>query len=178
VPRQGDEYAQRALGLRGRGLSGLGAITLSAMFLGCLWVLNDVLLPQPNLRHRQPRALTTAGVCGLAYIGFSVYRAFGSFQSILAVNAFYFAESLAAGITIAMLITVFGPKRAKVVLGVSGTLLIVNDFIVIAHHQLTRFVTAVRGFGVVNGLLIGIAVPLAIFLWLQTTKTAKNTGEL
>jgi len=170
---QGDEYARRALGLKGPGLSGLGAITLSAMFLGCLWALKDSLSPQPNVRHRQPRALTMGGACGLAYIGLSVYGAFGSFPSVLAVNAFHFFNALVAGIGVAMFISVFSPKRAKVVLGVSGTLLIVNDLIVISHHELTRFVMTVRGFSMVNGLLMGMAVPLAIFLWLETTKKAR-----
>jgi hypothetical protein len=124
----------------------------------------------------QPRA--TAGSCGLAYIGLSVYGAFGSFPSVLAVNAFHFAESLAAGITVGLLVTVFGPKRAKVVLGISGALLIVSDLIVIWRHELTRFVTTIRSFSMVNGLLIGIAVPLAIFVWLETRKRARDRGGL
>ena len=114
------------------------------------------------------------GECGLAYVGLSVYGAFGSFPSVLAVNVFHFFNNLVAGIAVAMLISVFSPKRAKVVLGVSGTLLIVNDLIVISHHELTRFVMTVRGFSTVNGLLIGMAVPLAIFLWLETIKRAKD----
>jgi hypothetical protein len=35
-----------------------------------------------------------------------------------------------------------------------------------------------RGFSMVNGLLIGMAISLAIFLWLQATKTAKDTSDL
>jgi len=165
---QGDEYAQRALGLRGRGLGILGAVTLSAMLLWCLRTLKDALLPQPDLREPQRPALTIAGISGLFYIGLSVYGAFGSFPSLLTVNAFHFGKSLAAGITIAVAITVFGPKKAKVVLAISSTLLIVNDLIVIWHHQFMRFATTIRSFSSVNGLLIGIATPLAIFLWLET----------
>jgi len=174
---QGDQYARRALGLKGPGLSGLGAITLSAMFLGCLWALKDSLSLQPSVRQRQPRALTMGGACGLAYVGLSLYGAFGSFPSVLAVNAFHFFNTLVAGIGVAMFISVFGPKRAKVVLGVSGTLLIVNDFIVIAHHDFSRLATTVRGFSMANGLLIGIVVPLAIFQW-RTGKRhiGKQTG--
>ena len=166
---QGDEYARRALGLKGPGLSGLGAITLSAMFLGCLWALKDSLSLQPSVRQ-QPRALTMGGACGLAYVGLSVYGAFGSFQSVLAVNAFHFFNTLVAGIAVAMFISVFGPKRAKVVLSISGILLILNDLIVIWRHELTRFVMTNRGFVSANGLLIGMVVPLAMFLWLETKK--------
>ncbi len=174
---QGDEYARRALGLKGPGLSGLGAITLSAMFLGCLWALKDSLSLQPSVRHQQPRALTMGGACGLAYVGLSVYGAFGSFPSVLVVNAFHFFNNLVAGIAVAMFISVFGPKRAKVVLGVSGTLLIAKYLIVIAHHERTRLPTPIRGFSSINGLLIGMAVPLAIFLWVETIKRKQNQTE-
>jgi hypothetical protein len=171
---QGNEYAQRALGLKGSGLSNRGAITLSAMFLGCLWVLKDSLLPQRSLRHRQPRALTMAGVCGVAYIGLSLYWDFGVFQSVLAVNAFYFFKNLVAGITIAMLISLLGPKSVKVILGISAILLVGNYLIVISHHELTRFATTIRGFSSVNGLLIGMAVPLAIFTVVRNDKKSQR----
>ena len=184
---QGDDYAQRALGFKGSGLSILGTITLSAMFLWCLRTLKDALLRQPDSCDRQQPALTMAAVCGLAYIVLSVYGALGSFASVLTVNAFHFAESLAAGITIAIAITVFGPKRAKLVMGISGILLILHDLIVIAviaQVDLTRFATnftgfatTSRGFSLVNGLLIGIATPLAIFLWLETIKRKQTKTE-
>jgi hypothetical protein len=170
---QGDEYAQRALGLKGTGLSTRSTISLSAMLLS-LWILRDLLLPGRSVRNPQQRALRLAGLSGLLYVALSLYGDFGSFPSVLAVNAFHFFNTFVAGITVAMLISVFGPKRAKVVLGVSGTLLIGNDLIVISHHELTRFVTTVRGFSVVNGLLIGMVVPLAIFLWLEKIKRARD----
>jgi len=110
---QGDEFAQRELGLKGSGLSILGAITLSALFLWCSRILKDALLLQPDSRDRQQPALTTGGACGIAYVGLSVYGAFGVFPSMLAVNALHFATNLAAGVGVAMLITVFGPKRAR-----------------------------------------------------------------
>ena len=171
---QGDDYAHRALGFKGSGLSILGTITLSAMFLWCLRTLKDALLRQPDSCDRQQPALTMAAVCGLAYIVLSVYGALGSFASVLTVNAFHFAESLAAGITIAIAITVFGPKRAKIVLAISSTLLIGSNLIVIWHHQFMRFVTTIRSFSSLNGLLIGLTVPLAVFLWLEMTKRTRD----
>jgi hypothetical protein len=171
---QGDEYAQRAVGLKGQGLSSLGTITLSAMFLGCLWALKDFLSPQSRLRHRQQRALTVAGLCGLGYIGLSLYGAFGSFPSVLTVNAFHFVKNLTAGVIIAMGISMFGPRSAKVVLSTSGIILILIDLIVIWRHELARFVTTIRGFSSVNGLLIGMAVPLAIFLWRENIKRPRD----
>ena len=72
-----------------------------------------------------------------------------------------------------MLISMFGATKAKVVLGVSGTVLILSDLIVIADHQLTSVVTTIRGFSSVNGLLIGLAVPLAISLSAEKTKRSE-----
>jgi len=104
---QGDEYAQRALGLEGRGLSIIAIVTLTGLFLWCWRALKESILPQ---RERQSRALTIAGLCGLAYVGLSLYGAFGSFPSVLTLSAFHFAEALAAGMSVAMCISVFGPK--------------------------------------------------------------------
>jgi hypothetical protein len=88
-----------------------------------------------------------------------------------------FFKSLVAGVTVALLILVVGPKSVKVVLGISATLLIANDLIVISHHVLTRFATTIRGFSSVNGLLMGIAVPLAIFLWVETIKRTRDKQD-
>ena len=49
---------------------------------------------------------------------------FGILQSVSAVNAFYFAKSLLAGICIAMLISLIWSQGAKIVLRVSGILFI------------------------------------------------------
>jgi hypothetical protein len=163
---QGYEPAQRALGLRSKGLSILGFITLVAMFFGCLVVLKDSLFPRKSLHARQQRALTLAGLLGLAYIGMSIYRVFGVFHSVIAVNAFYFAENLLFGIMFAMLISVFSLKGVKFVLGLSGMLFIGMNLFIIAHHALRNSFTTVRGFSIVNGMLIGMSVSLVIFLWL------------
>ncbi len=161
---QGDANAQRALGLRSNGLSPLGAITLMAMSLGWLWVLNDPLPPGHSLRNRQHRALNLAGLLVSVYLGMSLYRVLAVFPSVLAVNAFYFTKSLVVGIPIALVVSVATPKGAKYVLGISGILFIGTNFIVIAHHELRHFAATVRGFSVANGLLLGISIPLALFL--------------
>jgi hypothetical protein len=176
---QGDANAQLVLGLRSNGLSPLRAITLAAMFFGFLWILKDPLPPGNSLRDRQLRALTLPGLLGLAYVGMSLYRVFVVFHSVLAVNAFYFTKSLVVGIPIAVAISVAAPKGAKFVLGISGMLFIGTNFIVIAHHELRHFATTVRGFSVVNGLLLGISIPLAVILWQDRTRAIENgDGEV
>jgi len=166
---QGDEYAQRALGLRWT-LGNWSAITLCAMFVGSLWALKDAVLSHGNPRRHQPRALTIGGVFGLVYVGLSLFGHFRVFKTVLAVGFFHFLNNLAAGITVALFISVFAPKKTKIVSVISGVLLIVNDLVVIWRHALTRSVISVRGFSSINGLLIGLTVSLALFLWLKTKR--------
>lgn len=165
---QGDEYAQRAIGLRGPGLNTRGIISLSLIFLACVWVL----------KNRQERVLTLSGLLGLAYVGLSLYGYFGIFHSLPALNIFSLTKGLVAGIFVAGLISVFGLKSAKVVLGISATLFIGMNLFVIAHHDLKRFATTVRGFSLVNGLLLGISIPTAIFLWREHRKSTGETYQL
>lgn len=172
---QGDEYAQRVLGLSVAGLSNLRIITLAGMFLGCLSVLRDPFFATAERPQRQQPALTTAGILGLIWVGLNFYRAFGVFQSVLTGNAFLFVEGLVAGVGVAMLISIFRLKTIKIALGISAALLFLNGVAVIRLRALRLFVmTGVRWFSSVNGLLFGIAVPLAIFLWLQKTKKGEN----
>jgi TPR repeat protein len=173
---QGDERAQRALGLRGRGLIARSAVGLLAMSLGCLWVLKDSPSPRQGLQTRHPRALTLAGLFGLAYVAMSLYRMFGVFDSELAVNVFYFIENLVVGISIAVAVSVFAPKGAKFVFGISVMLFIGTNFIVIAHHELRHFAATVRGFSMANGLFLGISIPLAFFLW-RTYRRSRSEGN-
>jgi len=60
---------------------------------------------------------------------------------------------------------------------VAVILLVGNDVIVISRHDLSRFVVTIRGFSTVNGSLIGIALPLAIFLWAETIRRKQNKTE-
>jgi len=169
---QGNENAQRALGLRGTGLGSWGIISLSAMFLVFLWHFKSSLLPRQRLQNRQQRTLILAELFGLAYVGLSLYGAFGIFQSLLAVNAFNFSKNLLGGITVAILISAFGPKSARVVMGISSILFVAVALLVIAHHDLTRLATTNLAVCSVSGLLLGMAVPLAVFLWLEAIKGA------
>jgi hypothetical protein len=173
---QGYESAQRALGFRGRGLSTLRAVTLAAIFLWCLSVLKDSPSPGQGLRNRQQGALTLAGLSGLAYVGMSLYRVIGVFHSVLAVNAFYFIETLVLGISVAMPVyffSFFSPKVAKIILGISGVLLIGINLLAIPRPNFWRLALAARGLFSLDGLLLGISIPVAIFLW-QTYKKSRG----
>lgn len=168
---QGDERAQRALGLRGTGLSVRSGIGLSVVFLGCMWLLKDSLLPGKDLRSRQQRALLLGELSGLAYVGLNLYGALGIFQSVLTVNAFYFVKNFAIGMAIATAISVFSPKIARVALGISSILFLGINLLAIVHHDLRRFAETVRLFCSVDGFLLGMSIPLTVLLWLTYKKS-------
>jgi hypothetical protein len=159
---QGYENAQLALGLRSSGLSPLGAVTLSAMFLGCLRVLKG------NIRHAQGfqslnrEIPSLVALLGLVYVGLSIYRVFHIFHSSLAVNAFCFVQNLVVGISIATAVSFFRPRSTKFLLTLASMLFAVINMFVITHHAFRHFAMTVRGFSVANGLLIGTLIPLAI----------------
>ena len=171
---QGEERAQRALGLRGRGLSARSRIGLLAMFLGCLWFLKDAFLPQRSLRSRQPRALLLAELFGLVYVGLSLYGAFGSFPTELAANTFYFVKNFAIGFAVATLISIFGPKTSKAILGITGILLIGTDTLVIAHQNLRDVASTSRVFCSANGFLVGILIALAAYIGVELSRTKRG----
>jgi hypothetical protein len=116
-----------------------------------------------------------AAIFGLIYLGLSLYGAFGIFQSVTAVNVFYFVKSLVAGVSIAVLICLLRPKGLEALLCLFGVLFAGINLLVIAHHALRRFAATSRGFWMANGLLIGASVVLAIFLWWAARE--KRIGE-
>jgi hypothetical protein len=122
-------------------------------------------MPLRNLRLPHQPALATAAILGITWVALNLYKAFGTFQSLLTVTAFYFVESLVGGATMGILIVWgLGSKSIKIVLAISGVLFAANDLVVISHHQLARFITANPSFGSINGSLMGVALPLAIVL--------------
>jgi prepilin signal peptidase PulO-like enzyme (type II secretory pathway) len=130
-----------------------------------------------RLQNRHQRAVAIAALLGLTTEGFSLYWVFGAFPSKSAVNAFLFANELLAGIVVAMLISLFIPKIAKIVLGISGILFIGLNLLLIVLIDTKRFIP-VRAFCSLNGLLIGLSIPLTLFLWLTYRKSREEqSGE-
>jgi Sel1 repeat len=170
---QGDEYAQRALGFRGVRLSTFSKISIATSFFGSLILVMSFLLPGQSLRNPQQRVITLAGLLGLLSVGLDLYRhsPIVVLHSVFAANALALTQHLLGGTLIAMIICGFWPKSAKVMLGISGTLFVAINLLllVIAYHD-PRRLAVIRGCYSGNGFLIGISVPLAIFLFLQSGK--------
>ena len=64
---QGDEYAQRVLHIKWKGMSPFGKITMSTIFLGSSLCFIGSLMPGGSFRGRQQRTFTAAGLAGLCY---------------------------------------------------------------------------------------------------------------
>jgi hypothetical protein len=166
---QGNEYAQQALGLRGRGWSTFSIINYSIIPLGCLILLIGSLSLGWRLQNRQQRSTAFTGTLGLIYTGLSLYWLFGIFPSVSVVNAFYFGKSIVGGVFFVLLISIVLPERAKpmsakITLGIFGILFLCLNLLFIVLIDTKRFIPA-RAFCSLNGLLIGLSIPLTIFLW-------------
>jgi hypothetical protein len=96
---------------------------------------------------------------------------------VLAVNAFNFAKNLVIGISIAMCISISGPKSAKHVLGISAGLFVGINLLAMTHHDLRRVAMTGRGFLSFDGLLLGISIPTAMFLWLANEKSTDEINQ-
>jgi hypothetical protein len=109
------------------------------------------------------------GLLGLSWTGLSLYgfSHFGTLPSVAAVNTFYFAKDLFAGMFGGMVIFVIWPQRAKIELTLSGILFIGFNIYAVANYDLKRLPLIVVQFYSINGSLIGTIVVSAIALWLS-----------
>src|SRR5438094_640698 len=174
---QGDEYARRALDSMKIGFTAQGKICLSGAFLGSIVLL---ISSRVSMRNRQQRRATLAGLLGLLWVGLDVYgySHFGILQSLSAVNAFFFGKSILSGIWVAMFFSIVWTQGFKVVLRICGILFIGFNVYAITHYHLRHLAACPRAFYSGNGLLIGMAIPMAILLWLAGQETrGSQTGK-
>ncbi len=108
----------------------------------------------------------------LAGIGRVGHSHFGILLSLSAVNAFYFGKSVLCGICVVMFFSIVQPpQRAKSALIVCGILFIGFNIYASTHYDLRRFALCLRAFYSTNGLLIGMAITLALLLWPASEET-------
>src|SRR6266404_3171902 len=172
---QGDEYARRALDSMKIGFTAQGKICLSGAFLGSIVLL---ISSRVSMRNRQQRRATLAGLLGLSWVGLDVYgySHFGILQSLSAVNAFFFGKSISSGIWVAMFFSIVWPQGFKVVLRICGILFIGFNVYAITHYHSRHLAACPRAFYSGNGLLIGMAIPMAILLWLARKPEGVRTA--
>jgi hypothetical protein len=171
---QGDEYAQRVLHWKLKGLSTSIKISLAIMFLGSSMVLVGSLMPRGRIRGEHQQALTFAAVLALSYVAFDLlgFRYIGLLTPLSAVGAFSFVKSVLGGTSVAILLRVvlpngLWPKVSKVGLGLCGVLFVGFNLFVLTNQRMRSISPTLGSFWSLNGMLLGVMVSLAIVLWLM-----------
>jgi hypothetical protein len=177
---QGDEYAQRVLHIKWKGMSTIMKISRSLGFLGGSLLLVGSLTPGGSFGGGNRRRSALAGLLCLSFVALDLFgfRYVGILTPLSAVAAFQFVKGLLTGTTVAFLLPIvlpdnLWPKVAKVGLGLFGVLFIGTDLLLVANYKPRSAVLALRSFWSINGMLLGTIVSLAIVLWLTT----KSRGE-
>jgi len=160
---QAYQPAQQALGLRGYGLRGWSVAVLSAIFAWSLWNLKDPSWMLSAWRHNQAAIFTSC--LGLTYVALRVYGAYGLFPSVLTVDICIAAVGLVLGGVMGMVLNVFSKRIAKSILGICGVLLVAMSLAFAKYPQLWQSIPSIHALCSLGGLLIGISIPCAVFLW-------------
>jgi hypothetical protein len=168
---QGDEKALRVFRMP---FGTANKIFLSIEILGAILLLGRSLIgTEFNLRH----ASTLAGLIIFLVVGLDIFGMthIEYLHSLSAINFLYFFKDLLAGMVIALLIAVVWPweHSARITLKIACLLLFGLNALVFAHSKLRDL----HAFYLVNGLLIGTLLPIAIFLWMAYKKSKDSLAE-
>ena len=169
--KQEDEYAKRALGSMKIPLGVTSKVILAVCFLaGLLFLMGSV----GSMRKPHRRRIAASGLLILLWVGLDLWGQsyFSILLALSAVNAFFFGKGLLCGIGVVTLFSTVQPlHRAKIALIICGTLFIAFNIYAAMHYDLRRFAACPRAFYSFNGLLIGVAISLALLLWLEGKET-------
>jgi hypothetical protein len=176
---QGDEYAQRVLHIKWKGMSAIMKIGLSLGFLGSSLLLVGSLTPGGSFGGGSQRRSALAGLLILSTMALDLggFRYIGILTPLSVVAAFQIVKGLLTGTLVAILLSIvlptnIWPKAVKTGLVIFGLLFIGNDLFVVSNHKLRGVALALRSFWSINGMLLGTIVSLAIVLWLTTRSRA------
>jgi len=176
----GDEYAQRILHIKWKGMSKFFKINLSIMFLGNALILIAAVKDWRSLRHAQQRLFALAGLLGFSYLAFDLlaFRYIGILTPLPVVGAISLVKTLLSGTFVALLLSVvfpnkLWPKMAALLLGLNCILVIGLDARALANERLRSAIPTLRSFWTLNGMLLGFSIVLAIVLW-RTNKGRKE----
>lgn len=173
----GYESAERAPGFKNSATSIWSLITI-AIFLGCLWVLKDLKLSTLNWRIWNIPTHDLAALFGLVYSGMDIVRILSGFHSVVGVNLYLFAECLFLGMSLAVSFHVLSRpvRQAKSALSIAAALFLGINGFVAAHRSIGPSSPAFRGLSSVDGLLVGIAIPIVASLWLIGNSHTTSSG--
>ena len=172
---QGNENARRAIGLNKVHVPVISKIILPSKFLASFFF--GFVFLKSGQSHRN-RAKVATGVVALLFILSFVldlfwYSYIGHLQSSTTFTALYFVRHLVGGVIVAMGGPIIHARSAKVGLMASVALFI--GFVVygVVISELTHIPVTIRFF-CFSGLFIGMFIPSAIFVWLDTKRTGQE----
>ena len=169
---RGNADARRIVAVRPRHLAPPTKITFSLQLLGSLYFGFAFLRSRQIHRTRTEITTGTLALLLLTHLVLDLYwYLYFSFPSSLAVTSFYFVRHLLSGVLIAMLLSIALPKSAKLVLVVSVALFTAFNLFQVVHYELAHIPPTIRLLWLGNGLFIGMSIPSAIVLWLDSKKT-------
>ena len=170
----GDEYAQQVLHLKWKGLSTFSWIALSVLSLGSLLCLVASLLERGKTRKEQQRTFTIIGLLGLSYAVLDLvgFRYVGILTPIWAIAGFQLLKSVSAGMSVLLLLSIVFPKKISVKItrvgfGVVGVVFVGINLLPILTPKTRSLVPTLHPLWLLNGMLLGMLVALAIYLWLE-----------
>jgi len=177
----GNESAQRALGLRSSPLRPWIRGWFVLLLAACLFLVWDSLSPKRLLHDRDARKLAFSGGLGIAQIGMYLleHSQYCLFPSVWAATAFRMTDFFLGGILVTLLVTAFRPGSGKLLLILSGALLLMLDVpaFAIARFDMRVLSASVGRFVILDAFPLGIAISSAIYLWRRRKKPADDASE-
>jgi hypothetical protein len=171
---QGNEDARRAIGLN---RAHVPATTKSTLLLKVLASLYFGIAFLKSGNSNRTSAKIAAVLAVLFILSFVLdlfwYSYVGHLQSATTFTALYFVRHLVGGVIIAMLGPFIHARGPKIVLIGAVVLFIAFVVLGVVLSELWHIPVTIRFF-CFSGLIIGMAVPSAIFLWLDSKKTRQQ----
>ena len=177
----GNESAQRALGLRSSPLRPWIRdfnFLLLAMFLLIAW---DSLSPRRLFKDRNAQELAFSAGLGVTQIGMYLFEhsQYCLFPSVWVATAFNFTSFFLGGIIVTLFVTAVRPGSGKLLLILSGILLVAQNLSLFAIAQFnTRVLSdSVWHFVVLDSLPLGTAISAAIYLRRRRKEPAHDASQ-
>jgi hypothetical protein len=157
-----------------RNLATANEIILSIIVLGSLMLVIHSL--RPDLQKWQRRLSAVTGLLGFPYVAMELcWRFYIGVIRSWPIGVFYFAWHFIGGTSVAMLLSIFLPK--KVVLAIASISCVALSLFAIVHYFPRHFVGAIHlsSFGI--GLFTGASVSWAS-RWFNEGNAVSENGDL
>lgn len=170
---QGNEDARRTIGLNKVHLPGISKITLPLKLLASLYF--GVVFLKSGQGHRSRAQVGMAALMLLSAFVLDLfwYSYMGHLQSSTTVTALYVIRHFVDGVIVALLASVVHAKSTKLVLISAAALFLGFTLFGIVRSELMHVPLTIR-FLCFVGLPIGMSIPSAILLWLDSKRTGQE----